>query len=91
MEHEDTIVGCGGYSLSADRSAAELQWGMVHAAFQRNGFGRFLLMYRIREIGRAGSVSMVAVRPPQHAIGFFEKQGFRANGPELIRKLTVCS
>ena len=102
MEHEESIVGCGGYSLSPDGTAATLQWGMVHSNHRKMGLGRFLLLYRIREIGKAGTVGLVFAHSPRPSVGFFEKQGFRVNGiekdacapgvdrVELIRKLTVC-
>jgi len=91
MEHDEIVVGCGGYSLSPDQSTATLRWGMIRADAQKMGLGRFLLMYRIREIGRAGTVGVVSAHPPQPSAGFFEKQGFRSNGVELVRKLTVCT
>ena len=102
MEHEESVVGCGGYSLSPDRSVATLRWGMVRQSSQKMGLGRFLLMYRIREIGREGTAGLVFAHSPRLSAGFFEKQGFRVNGIEkdayapgfdrieLIRKLTVC-
>jgi len=102
MEHEESVVGCGGYSFSSDRTTATLRWGMVRHSSQRMGLGRFLLMYRIREIGKAGTVGLVFAHSPRPSVGFFEKQGFRVNGiekdacapgvdrVELIRKLTVC-
>lgn len=95
MEHEESVVGCGGYSFSPDGTIATLRWGMVRHGSQRMGLGRFLLMYRIREIGRAGTVGVVLAHPPRPSVGFFEKQGFRRNGTdgddiELMRKLTVC-
>ena len=97
MEHEGSIVGCGGYSLSADGAVARLQWGMVRSDAQRMGLGRFLLLYRIREIGKVGTVGMVVARVPKASAGFFEKQGFRVNAAgddgrvELLKKLTVCN
>jgi GNAT superfamily N-acetyltransferase len=95
MEHEASVVGCGGYSFSPDGSAATLQWGMVHRSSQKMGLGRFLLLYRIREIGKAGTAGLVFAKVPRPSAGFFEKQGFRVNGiekdaVELIKKLTVC-
>jgi N-acetylglutamate synthase-like GNAT family acetyltransferase len=95
MEHEASVVGCGGYSFSPDGTAATLQWGMVHRDSQRMGLGRFLLLYRIREIGKAGTAGLVFAHPPPASAGFFEKQGFRINAiekdaVELIKKLTVC-
>jgi N-acetylglutamate synthase-like GNAT family acetyltransferase len=97
MEHEGAIVGCGGYSLSPDGTVAALQWGMVRPDAQRMGLGRFLLLYRIREIGKLGTVGIVVAQVPKPAAGFFEKQGFRVNAAgddgrvELLKKLTVCS
>jgi N-acetylglutamate synthase-like GNAT family acetyltransferase len=95
MEHDESLVGCGGYSFSPDGTAATLQWGMVHRDSQKMGLGRFLLLYRIREIGKAGTAGLVFAHPPRASAGFFEKQGFRVNGiekdaVELIKKLTVC-
>src|ERR1022692_48598 len=102
MEHEESIVGCGGYSFSPDQSIATLRWGMVRRSSQKMGLGRFLLMYRIREIGRAGTAGIVLAHPPRPSAVFYEKQGFRVNGTEtegcaprfdcveMIKKLTVC-
>jgi N-acetylglutamate synthase-like GNAT family acetyltransferase len=101
MEHENSIVGCGGYSFSPDESMAILRWGMIHRSSQGMGLGRFLLMYRIREIGRSGASSVVA-DVPRPSAGFYEKQGFRISRTEsqegttmpdcveLVKKLTVC-
>jgi len=103
MLHEESIVGCGGYSFSADRSTATLRWGMIRRESQKMGLGRFLLMYRIREIGRMGNAGIVLAHPPLPSAAFYEKQGFRANATvtegdavgfdcvEMIKKLTVCA
>jgi GNAT superfamily N-acetyltransferase len=95
MEHDEAITGCGGYSFSPDQTSATLQWGMVHRRSQRMGLGRYLLLYRIREIGRRGTAGIVLARSPQASASFYEKQGFRVNRieidrVELIMKLTVC-
>jgi GNAT superfamily N-acetyltransferase len=102
MEHEESVVGCGGYALSPDQSTATLCWGMVRRSSQKVGLGRFLLMYRIREIGKEGKVGVVVAHSPRPSVGFFLKQGFRVNGTEneahgqgielieLVKKLTVC-
>ena len=102
MEHEEAIIGCGGYLFSPDQSIATLRWGMVRRSSQKMGLGRFLLMYRIREIGREGTAGMVVAHVPRPSAAFFEKQGFRVSeagteGCELgfdcmaaIKKLTVC-
>jgi N-acetylglutamate synthase-like GNAT family acetyltransferase len=72
-----------------DGEVAELRWGMVRKDLRGNGLGRFLLMYRLREIGKAG-VNMVRVADAG-AAGFFEKQGFRVGADgALWKKLAVC-
>lgn len=100
MEHDGAIVGCGGYALGAE--AATLTWGLIQASLHRNGLGRFLLMYRLREIGKAGAAAVVRLSTSQHSAGFFEKQGFRAGAIEkdgygagldrieMARKIAVC-
>jgi ribosomal protein S18 acetylase RimI-like enzyme len=103
MEHEGAIVGCGGYSVDAEHGSAKLVWGMVRADFHGLGLGRFLLMARLREIGKTGDVSMVSVETSSAAATFFEKQGFKlvrtttdGIGPgldrvEMVKRLTVCA
>ena len=102
LEHEESVVGCGGYALPPDQSTDTLCWGMVRRDSQKMGLGRFLLMYRIREIGKDRSVGVVFAHSPRPSVGFFLKQGFRVNGTEdgthrtgielieLVKKLTVC-
>jgi len=94
LEHGTAVVGCGGYNI--DGSTARLAWGMIHRDFERQGLGRYLLMYRLRQIGNHGAVQVVSVVAPMPAVGFFEKQGFRQlegrdNGVELVKRLVVCT
>lgn len=97
MEHDGAIVGCGGYAIEAEAGLASLTWGMIRADLHRNGLGRFLLMYRLREISKAGNIARVRLSTTPHAAGFYEKQGFRTGGAdaqgriEMIKKLTVCA
>jgi N-acetylglutamate synthase-like GNAT family acetyltransferase len=96
MEHDAAIVGCGGYVLSPETDSARLLWGMVRSDLQRQGLGRFLLMFRLREIGKHGDVRMVHALASKSAAPFFEKQGFRTlsvsdDGVELVKKLAVCA
>jgi N-acetylglutamate synthase-like GNAT family acetyltransferase len=88
-EHDGAIIGCGGFAI--DGTAARLLHGMVHRDWQRQGLGRFLLFYRLREISKSGAVTFVTATPPDDAIGFFEKQGFRRENGVLTKKLTVCT
>jgi N-acetylglutamate synthase-like GNAT family acetyltransferase len=95
LEHDDAIAGCGGFALSPGGDTATLLWGMVRSDVQRLGLGRFLLLYRMREIGKAATVQTVHAETSVQSAPFFEKQGFRVQGVangrvELIKKLTVC-
>ncbi len=95
MEHEDRVAGCGGFAMAGDGQSARLRWGMIRRDLQRMGLGRFLLLYRMREIGRTGNAAFVVVQTPAGSARFFELQGFRpgaadADRIELVKKLAVC-
>ena len=103
MELEGKIVGCGGYSLSDQEAVARLVWGMVQREWHKQGLGRFLLMFRLREITKSGGVETVSLDTSQHSAPFFERQGFKVMsvdrdgiGPGLDRvamvmRLKVCN
>jgi N-acetylglutamate synthase-like GNAT family acetyltransferase len=93
-EHDGAIIGCGGYSVSGP--TAQLEWGIVHRQWQRQGLGRFLLFYRLREITKAAAVEMVHLETPDAAAPFFASQGFRessraAGQVHMTKRLTVCA
>jgi N-acetylglutamate synthase-like GNAT family acetyltransferase len=98
LEHDGRIVGCGGYRVDPDQPAAVLSWGMIHYDLHRNGLGRYLLLYRLKEIGRAPFVQFVVLETPPQAAPFFEKFAFRPVESQetdagLVRmrmKLKVC-
>ena len=54
MEHDGAIIGCGGYSVEDEKAPARLVWGMVRRDWRRQGLGRFLLLFRLREITKKG-------------------------------------
>jgi len=54
MEHGGALVGCGGYAIDREKALARLLWGMVRADSQSLGLGRYLLLFRLREITKAG-------------------------------------
>jgi ribosomal protein S18 acetylase RimI-like enzyme len=102
MEHDGAIVGCGGYAVEEDKSLASLVWGMVRHDLHKRGLGRFLVMFRLKEITRTSGVQMVRLGTSQHTAHFFEKQGFKVAGiekdgyasgidrVEMRMKLSVC-
>ncbi len=99
MEHEAAIVGCGGYAIE---KTARLVWGMVRSDSQKLGLGRYLLLFRLREITKVGGIQIVLLDTSQHSAQFYEKQGFKISriakdgyGPglnrvEMMMKLVVC-
>jgi N-acetylglutamate synthase-like GNAT family acetyltransferase len=96
MEHDNALVGCGGYRMEAEPGVATLVWGMVRRDSQKMGLGRFLLMYRLREIGKSDGIERVRLETPQASAAFFEGQGFKtvstAQGRvEMVKRLTVCA
>lgn len=94
MEHDGAVAGCGGFTISGD--TARLHWGMIREDQRSQGLGRFLLMYRLREIGKAGDVQRVLAEVPSLYASFFEKQGFKLarvtqDTVEMVKKLAVCA
>ncbi len=103
MEHDGALIGCGGYAIGEDESLASLVWGMVRNDLHRRGLGRFLVMFRLKEITRTSGAHWVRLGTSQHSAPFFEKQGFKlvsvekdgyASGMDRVEmrmKLSVCA
>lgn len=102
LDHDGLIAGCGGYVIGDEPALARMAWGMVLRDWQRKGLGRLLLMYRLRQITKAGGVQFVSLDTTQRSAPFFLSQGFKAvnvaangYGPgldrvEMTMKLNVC-
>jgi GNAT superfamily N-acetyltransferase len=102
MEQEGAIAGCGGYFITEDKARARLVWGMVRRDCHRQGLGRFLRLFRLREITKRGDVQMVSLETSQHSAPFFGSQGLKVvsvakdgyaaglDRVEMTMKLTVC-
>jgi N-acetylglutamate synthase-like GNAT family acetyltransferase len=82
MEHDGGIVGCGGYAVAEDGSLASLVWGMVRHDLHRRGLGRFLVLFRLKEITRSSGAQVARLGTSQYTAPFFEKQGFKVAGIE---------
>lgn len=97
LEHDGQVVGCGGYRLA--NGSATLEHGMIHRNFQRMGLGRFLLLYRLRQISKStagGDIGFARLTAARNDVAFYQKQGFKPSGStdaehvDLVMKLTVC-
>ena len=96
LEHDDRLIGCGGFRAEAGQPVAHLDWGMIQRDLQRQGLGRYLLLYRLKEIGRVAGVQHVELIAPAGAAPFFEKYAFRVAGEDsglvtMRMKLQVCA
>lgn len=96
IEKDGELLGCGGFAFESEPGLVSLTWGMVRQDLHRNGLGRFLLFYRLKEIGKLPGVSLVRLRTMPHIVPFFEKAGaFRVLSQEgelvtMMKKLAVC-
>ena len=54
---------------------------MVRNDLHKRGLGRFLVMFRLKEITKANA-QIVRLSTSQHTARFFEKQGFKVAGIE---------
>lgn len=94
-EHDGRIVGCGGYTLTADPPSVD--WCLVEPVFHRNGIGRLLAMSALRAITAKGRSPLVRTRSTEASRRFFEHLGFRAAATdpagivEMVKKLEVCA
>ena len=96
LEHDGRLIGCGGFRAEAGQSVAHLEWGMIQRDLQRQGLGRYLLLYRLKEIGRVAGVQHVELNTPPASAPFFEKYAFRVAGEDsglltMRMKLQVCA
>lgn len=87
MEHDGTVVGCGGYTADG-----ELVLGTIRPDLRRQGLGRFLLLARLREVAKLPGVSHARLWAPAEFVSFYAKQGFKPAGPEgqMQLRLDVC-
>ena len=97
LEHEGGIVGCGGYSIGPE-GIATLLHGMIRRDLRRMGLGRFLLLYRLRQISKSAiDVRFAHLTTTPEAAPFYEKQGFKPSSVRedgtlaFVMKLTVCA
>lgn len=93
--HEERVAACGGWAGN------RIYWLMVDPRLQGQGLGRFLVLFLLREIGRAGHRTAALGTTPA-VTGFYEKFGFRAtevtpdgyapgmDRVEMVKKLEVC-
>jgi N-acetylglutamate synthase-like GNAT family acetyltransferase len=97
MENDGELLGCGGFARENDPALVSLTWGLIRRDLHRQGLGRFLLFYRLREIGKLPGVNSVRLSTTTRSQGFFERAGgFRVaaveqDRVEMVKRLAVCA
>ena len=94
VEHTGHVIGVGGFTASA--SQAQLHWGMVRRDMQRQGLGRYLLLYRLKAIGNLPCIQFVQAIVPAPLAHFYEKSGLKLQREgdglaEMRMKMQVCN
>jgi N-acetylglutamate synthase-like GNAT family acetyltransferase len=70
------IIGCGGIATSAQGSVGILTWGMIHSNYHRQGWGRQLAFWRLRQLSEYASIKKIILNTSQETAGFYEMLGF---------------
>ncbi len=73
-------VAFGAVTLTDYGQTAWLRWGMVHAAYHRQGWGRALLEARMEWIAERTEASRVRVATTKPVHGFFVHHGLETTG-----------
>ncbi|MFT3738282.1 MAG: GNAT family N-acetyltransferase [Breznakibacter sp.] len=82
LEVDDEVVGCGGINYKENHTVAYISWDFLHPDWQRQGYGRMLLGFRLDKLNDDKTVAQIIVRTSQFVYRFYEKSGFR-----LVRRL----
>ena len=78
VEHENKIVGCGGYNLGFDHGkTARISWDIIHPEAQGVGIGSLLTNHRVEILKRTPGIKKVVVRTSQLAYQFYAKFHFK--------------
>ncbi len=80
--NDDVIVGSGGIALNKPTKYTNephviMTWGMVDNKYHKSGFGKALLLHRIKQAKEMYPGIKIALGTTQHTFPFFEKYGFK--------------
>lgn len=71
------LVAAGGYEYEHYTGNISLTWGMVHGKSHHEGYGTWLMEYRLRKIKREFTNPNIILNTSQYTFRFYEKFGFR--------------
>lgn len=77
LEENGQVLGSAGYLLLKKTNEIFLSWGMVNRKFQKLGYGKELLEYRIKSISQNFPEKKICLATTQDIAPFFEKYGFK--------------
>lgn len=77
LEVESKVIGGGGINIGEDKITGKISWDLLHPDYQGQGFGTFLLKYRIERLREFKDLQEITVRTSQLAYKFYEKSGFK--------------
>ena len=91
FEHNGQILAFGGYEVTSPATAQIKQY-MVHPDWRRQGLGRYLILYLLKQISAQGHIEQVHTQATPDASTFFERQGFHpVSHHNYTKRLTVCA
>lgn len=73
---DNKVVACGGFVYQQEDNQVIFVWGLVDRAQHRNGFGKRLVEFRLREINKLYPGVPVRLDTTQFSFPFFQKLGF---------------
>jgi ribosomal-protein-alanine N-acetyltransferase len=76
VEHDQTIIGCGGINFAENHTVGKISWDILHPEYQGKGVGSLLLNHRIEILKSIKSIETISVRTSQLVYKFYEKLGF---------------
>lgn len=83
MKKDGDIIGCGGIHMEPDHSVEDnelncpgVSWGMIHSDFHKQGYGRQLLLFRLKQLALNPDVKKIKLDTTQYNPGFFSRFGF---------------
>lgn len=77
IEYKGKIVGAGGINYIKHESTARFSWDMINPNLQGLGYGRELILHRIKHINTQCEINKIEVRTSQYAYRFYEKMNFK--------------
>jgi N-acetylglutamate synthase-like GNAT family acetyltransferase len=80
LENDEGVVACGGFYIPEKEQHANMVWGMVRNNLHKNGLGKLLFEYRIRQVQELYPGNGVILDTSQYTYPFFEKMGFKVTG-----------